>query len=287
MSRATRWLLAAALAAAPSGRAGAKDGVDRDKLYKHVRESVNMPADVELELGELKASEVPGFKRASLKISRGDYSDDETIHVSEDGRFYLLGQFNDLKTFPDNARLKNIDIRNEPVRGNAEGKVMIAEYTDFQCPYCRVGYQILRDKILKDFPTQVRWYYKSFPLKSIHPWAEPAAVAVECANEQGPEPFWKMHDLLFDRQSTIKAQNADEKFSEIAKESGLDEAKFQACFDGKKTLSEVQRDQREADALGLRSTPSFLVNGHLVSGADYEGLKRIIQESLEGHHGLP
>jgi protein-disulfide isomerase len=98
-------------------------------------------------------------------------------------------------------------------------------------------------------------------------------------------PFWKMHDELFEEQRSITAKNADEKFVELAKKSGADPAKFKACYESKGESELVRKDVFEGDAIGLRSTPTFLINGHLVAGADYETMKRIIDEALAGKHG--
>jgi protein-disulfide isomerase len=279
-------LAAAAIAAGSAASVRAKD-LDHDKLYSHIRESYNIPAEVDLSLGELKASPVPGFDVGELTFSREGMKQSETLYVSKDRRFYLMGTdaFKDVSTNPDKERIQKLSFEGRPIRGNSKATVTLIEFTDFQCPYCSMGFHILRDKMMKDFPTQVKWVYKSFPLKSIHPWAEGAAIAAECVREQGVAPFWKMHDELFEEQRSINAKNADEKFAAIAKSSGADPAKFQTCYDSRATAGLVSKDEAEGDAIGLRSTPSFLINGHLIAGADYDSIKRIIEESLKGLHG--
>lgn len=254
--------------------------LDKDLLYEHIRESYRIPDKVDLRLGQLKPSEVPGFNKAELRMGRGPDSQTHTLYISKDKRFYLLGTFMDLTVHPIQERLKKLKLKGAPVRGNPNAPVTLVEYTDFQCPYCAVGYRIVRDRILKEYPDKVKWVYKSFPLRSIHPWAEPAAIAVECAKLQGNDQFWKMHDAIFDNQRNIQVHNADDKFLKIAEEAGVETTAFQACYDGKKTLQTVRKDLVEAEELGLSSTPSFLVDGRLVAGADYGALKQAVEKSL-------
>lgn len=84
-----------------------------------------------------------------------------------------------------------------PSRGNSTGSVVIVEFSDFQCPFCsRVEPTI--EQVIQNYP-QVKLYYRNFPLSNIHPFAEKAAQAAECANEQGK--FWEYHDMLFAKQN--------------------------------------------------------------------------------------
>ncbi len=93
---------------------------------------------------------------------------------------------------------KNVDVGNAPVKGPQDAKVTIVEFSDFQCPYCERAYPTV-NQILKDYDGKVRIAYKQFPLNSIHPKAQKAAEAAECAKEQGK--FWEYHNKLFENQS--------------------------------------------------------------------------------------
>lgn len=257
-------------------------------MAEHLRETYNIPGNFEIGIGEFKGSDVAGFDVADVSLSRGRYKQAERLYLSKDGRHYLLGSFRDLKANPDQERLAKMDLKSSAYRGRAKAPVVIVQYTDFQCPYCQLGYQLMRDKIMKEYPKNVRWIYKALPLNSIHPWAEPAAIAVECAREQGDEKFWAMHDALFDGQRELTTANFGEKVKGLAEKSRVEVKPFLACFDGKKTLPAVQRDAAEAESLNVNSTPSFFVNGHMVSsGADYGAIKETIEEALKGKHGKP
>ncbi|MFH1725966.1 MAG: thioredoxin domain-containing protein [Elusimicrobiota bacterium] len=275
-------LLAALLPLLFACRAAA---LDKQALADHLRESYNFPATVNIELTDPKDSEIPGFQILAMSMSRGSQSQTQELYLSKDGRYYILGGFKDLSVHPDQERIKKMDISGAPSRGDKKAPVIVVEYTDFQCPFCKKGYDIMQDRIMKEFEGKVRWVYKSFPLTRIHPWAEPAAVGVECAKLQGEDKFWRLHDLIFDAQKEIRMANLDEKLEGFAGESKLDMEKFNACYDARKTKSMVDRDMAEAQELGITGAPAFLVNGHLVSGADYQGLKQTIEEALQGKHG--
>ena len=113
---------------------------------------------------------------------------------------------------------------------------------------------------------QVRYAFRNLPLHSIHPQAQKAAEAAECAGEQGQ--YWEMHDLLFEGQETWSGNpDAIGTFKEMAGELDLDQSQFDACLDDGEYADRVASDTEEALAVGLSSTPAFLINGVKLSGA--------------------
>jgi len=264
-----------------SGRAFA---YDKKALEEHIRETYQIPGEVGIVLGEAKASEVSGFDVIAVGLKVGPRTQDEKLYLSKDGQHYILGGFKDLKVLPSQERVKKMDLRTSPMRGKADAPVTVVEYTDFQCPFCERGYKIMKDQILKEYEGKVRWVYKSMPL-SFHDWAEPAAMAAECVKAQSPDQFWKMHDMIFDRQGDISSAEVDAKMGEFVKKIGADEKAFAACYDGKKTLEIVRRDTDEAGSMGISGTPAFVINGKLISGADYASIKRTVDTLLKRHGG--
>lgn len=259
--------------------------LDNAALAEHIRETYNVPGAVDISVGTPVAAGVPGFKKAAITFTRGEGSQQDSVWVSDNGKHYLLGGFKDLTSNPDQERLAKLDLSASPSRGSKKAPVTVVQYTDFECPFCQKGYEIMQDKILKEFPGKVRWVYKSLPLNSIHPMAEPAAMGAECAKLQGEEKFWKVHDALFAAQRELRPDTLADKLAEFVKAAGGDVKAFEACYEAKKTLPTVVKDAAEAEALGISGTPAFLVNGHLVSGADYATIKRLVEESLQGRHG--
>jgi protein-disulfide isomerase len=182
------------------------------------------------------------------------------------------------RTGPDPNKIHQVEIDGSPVRGAADGKVTIVEFSDFQCPYCgRVDPTL--DRLLEEYPDDVRIVYKHLPL-SFHANALPAAKAAVAAGMQGK--FWEMHDALFANQKQL----GEEKYLELARELGLDVEKFQADYKSAAVATEVAQDMNEARRLGVTGTPGFFVNGRFSSGAKpYESFKAMVEAELKRGEG--
>ncbi len=164
--------------------------------------------------------------------------------------------------------------KNDHIRGNANAPVTIVEYSDFQCPFCSKFHPTMM-QALEEYPNEVRWVFKHFPLNSIHPEATPAAEASECAGEQGK--FWEFADDLFDNQSRLGLT----LYTELAENSGLDMDQFNECVSSRKYQDKVNSDLAEGTSIGVRGTPGSFVNGEAVPGAvPFSVLKGMIDATL-------
>ena len=154
-----------------------------------------------------------------------------------------------------------IDVANRPVRGNPNAKVTLVIFSDFQCPFCQRGAQVM-DDVLKDYPNDVKLVFKHLPLP-FHENAGPASKAAMAAGEQGK--FWEMHDQLFKNQQNL----TPEGFIEMAKAVGADVEKFKAdlAANDAKYQKVIDEDSAKAAELGVQGTPGFFVNGVQVRGA--------------------
>lgn len=169
----------------------------------------------------------------------------------------------------------------EPIRGLPSATVTIVAYTDFQCPFCKTFVDDTFSTILANYPNDVKFVFKDFPIINLHPLAENAAIAGQCAFPQGM--FWEMHDLIFAKQSTL--QESD--FSDFANQLSLDTALFDICYNSKTTLPEVQDDTTEGSFKGVTGTPTFFVglssdmtNATKVEGAQPFSVFEAIIENL-------
>jgi predicted DsbA family dithiol-disulfide isomerase len=159
-----------------------------------------------------------------------------------------------------------------PSFGPKNAMVTIVEYSDFECLYCRTVYGTLK-QVLKMYEKEVRLVFKHLPLE-IHQHAFPAAQAAFCAGQQGL--FWQYHDALF----TAKTLSS-ESFLRIAGDLRLRLPQFNQCLTSPASRNAVSMNIREASQLGINSTPTFIVNGKLVSGAlSLEEFKAIIEQEL-------
>ncbi len=158
-----------------------------------------------------------------------------------------------------------------PFKGNIDAKVVVIEYSDFQCPACGSAYNYAKNTI-NEFQDEVRFEYRHFPLTSIHPYAFKAAVAAEAAGDQGK--FWEYHDKLFENQDNLKKED----LIKYAEELELDIEKFTATLEGTAKDSVVNKDIQEGISKGVNSTPSFFVNGKKIG--KWSNLKQAIQTEL-------
>jgi protein-disulfide isomerase len=289
-----RMLIAAAIATltatacntAPSSQPAttrAPPSAKSEDVAKRIEEyfTKSVTPGISLKANGIAPSEVSGWNKGSLDVDAGGNKQSIPFLVSLDGRYFISGEVTDLTVDPLQATMKKIDLKDRPSRGPADAKVTIVEFSDFQCPFCSRGYQILEEQVMPEYEGKVRLFFKHLPLKSIHPWAEGAALATECAAEQSPEAFWKLYHATFKAQREINQDNLKSKMTEFAKSAGLDEAKFTQCFDGKTALPRVEKDLADAAAVGANSTPTFFINGRRLEGAQpLENFKAVIDEEL-------
>jgi len=167
---------------------------------------------------------------------------------------------------------------NDPVLGDPNAPVTIIEFSDFQCPFCARFYSQTEIQLIDEYVKtgKARIIYRDFPL-SFHPEAEPAALAAECANEQGK--FWEFHDKVFQNQASMSIAS----YKQWAADLGLNTQQFNSCLDSKKYLAEVQKDFNDGAAAGVSGTPTFFINGQKIVGAQpYAAFKSLIDALLAG-----
>jgi protein-disulfide isomerase len=238
-----------------------KQGVSTEELLKRERTA----------LGPISDEQVTDFYEKNKQRMGGATRD----QVAERIRTFLDGQRDDDVKAALRKRA-NIEVLLEPPRitvaaegpslGRAGAPITIVEFSDFQCPYCaRAG--AIAKQIQQRYPDQVYFVYRHLPLERIHPNARPAAEASACADAQGR--FWEYHDALFANQRALGAED----LQRYAKELGLDTTAFAQCVKERKFQAQVDRDlaaaTEAAEGAGKPGlgTPSFFVNGILLSGA--------------------
>ena len=142
--------------------------------------------------------------------------------------------------------------------GPADAKITIVEFSDFECPACRVAEPPLR-ALLKLYDGKVRLVFKHFPLENMHRWARSGAIAAECAGRQGK--FWEYHHELYDRQSEWPSERSEERLASYAKKIKLDEAAWQSCRKDPAAGEAVSADHKDGMNAWVGSTPTFFING--------------------------
>jgi protein-disulfide isomerase len=168
-----------------------------------------------------------------------------------------------------------IPVDGSPVRGPADARITLVEFSDFECPFCSAAVKQV-DIVMAAYPKDVKLIYKQFPL-SMHPHAQFAAEASLAAREQGK--FWEMYEVLFKNFQHLSRENV----MLWAKQLGLDVDKFKADIDSRKFKAMVDKDLADGEAAGVYGTPAFYINGKQYNGeVSLAALKPILAAELKG-----
>src|SRR5580692_11526729 len=168
-----------------------------------------------------------------------------------------------------------IAVDGAPVRGPADARITLVEFSDFECPFCSAAEKQV-DIVMAAYPKDVKLIYKQFPL-SMHPHAQFAAEASLAAREQGK--FWEMYEVLFKNFQHLSRENV----MLWAKQLGLDVDKFKADIDSRKFKTVVDKDLADGEAVGVYGTPAFYINGKQYNGeVSLAALKPILAAELKG-----
>jgi protein-disulfide isomerase len=273
----------AALALAALAQAPKKSALDKATMEAYVRHLFVMDSRVKVEVSDPKPSELTGFSQVTVHASAGNSAQDFVFYVSKDGSKIVQGTVFDVNNNPFKSDLDKIKTEGAPNFGTAGAPVVLVEFSDFECPYCKEEAAMLRANLPVSYQKQVHFYYKEYPLENIHPWARAGAIAGRCVYRQSNDLFWEFHDWIFPHQGEITPENLKDKVMEWAKsKNGLDSAQLSQCIDTKATEAEVNKTIAEAKALNVDQTPTLFVNGRRIGGAfDWPSLHAIIDYEIE------
>jgi len=164
-----------------------------------------------------------------------------------------------------------VNFANDPAIGPLNAPITIVAFEDFQCPYCEAAFPAVK-ALLNKHGDKVRFIYRDFPISALHPDAQLAAEAGACANEQGQ--FWPYHDRLYQNQDHLSVDDLKRYATELNLEVDL----FNDCLDTGKYSSEVQEDLQDGIDAGVTGTPTFFINGNVVSGViNEQGFDQIVE----------
>jgi protein-disulfide isomerase len=147
----------------------------------------------------------------------------------------------------------------DPSKGAKGAPVTIIEWSDYQCPYCKKNYEVMK-QLEQKYGDKVTIVFRDFPLP-FHDKAQKAAEASECADDQGK--FWEIHDFMFTNQDKLDVDSLKSAASTL----GMDGAKFNECLDSGKYKSEIEKDTADGKVAGVTGTPAAFINGRMVNGA--------------------
>jgi protein-disulfide isomerase len=175
-----------------------------------------------------------------------------------------------------------ITLENEPMIGDQNASVKVVEYGDFQCPACRNFEQTVYSQIKSEYidTGQVKFYWKDFPLESVHPWASSASEVAECTYRQNETAFWNVKDSIFTNQPSLNTGNAQKEAIGYAVEAGVNESELRSCIQNDNPGSAVTEDIREGRSNGVSGTPTIFVNGERLGSFNYATVSQAIEDEL-------
>jgi protein-disulfide isomerase len=166
-------------------------------------------------------------------------------------------------------------VDDDPYLGPEDAPVVIVEFSAFACPYCGRHHRETFPAIIENYGQYVRYVYRDFPVIN-PPVSVPAALAANCANDQGK--FWEYATTLYNNQDKL----GEAFFVDTASQLGLDMTEWMACYQEQRYMSEIDSDTLDGRVLNIGGTPGFFVNGQYVSGAQpYEFFERLILRELQ------
>jgi protein-disulfide isomerase len=270
-------------AASPQKTASKKaSALNKTDMEAYLRHLFVWPPPIVLTVSDPKPGPMAGYYEVKVRGTSGAQMQEETFYVSFDGQKIIRGTVFDVSQNPFKPELDKIKTEGRPSMGTPGASVVLAEFSDFECPYCREEAKLLRENLLKTYPKEVRLYFFDFPLEQIHPWAKAAAMAGRSIFKQSAAAWWDYHDWVFDKQSEITADNFRSKLLEFAKTKDLDIDALTKSIDSKETEDEVNKTVLLGQSLNVNQTPTLFINGRRVAGAStWNDLKFVIDYEIE------
>lgn len=185
--------------------------------------------------------------------------------------------------------IQSISSDNDPMRGDPDAPITIIEFSDFQCPFCAKFHETTLPLLEKNYIStgKVNFVYRDFPITSIHPNALPAALASECADDQGK--FWEIHDMIFENQRIwqgLAPKDAASVFRDYAIEFDVNIEEFDSCINSGKYLNEIRGDLDDGRAYGVTGTPGFFIGNEeigftkLIGAQPFSSFQKVIDGQL-------
>ena len=237
-----------------------------------IRSKSNVPPEYKIEIGPRQKSDVAGYDAIEVYFNaEGKTSKPVTFLLSSDGK--TLAQFSKYDISKDPKEL--VSGANRPARGGAaNAAVLIVVFDDLECPFCAKMHAQIFPALTDRYKDQVRVVYRDFPLDQ-HPWAMRAAIDTNCLGTQSPAGYWNLVDFIHlhagelggDEKSVSKANEAlDSLTRDEGKRQKVDLDALNGCL-SKQDDTLVKASMKEAEGLGVDSTPALFINGEKLEGA--------------------
>lgn len=259
------------------------------RIERRIRATYDLEDSVKVSISPLRASEFPNFDEFNVTLTGEVNQKTLDFLLSKDQKSLIRLTRMDLSKDPYAETMQKIDIKDRPVRGNANAKVVVVSYDDFECPFCSRAHRTLFPELLKEYGDRVAFIYKDFPLSEIHPWAIHAAVDANCLASQSNDAYWDFADYIHSNQSVVNSERSrEDQFAALDKITAnegtkfkVDSAKLETCVKAQ-NAGAVMASLKEGESLGIDGTPTLFVNGQMVNGArTADEFRTIFDKALE------
>jgi protein-disulfide isomerase len=244
-------------------------------VQTEVTDKVTVPTDAEItKFYEANKANIKS-DLASVRAAIGRYLQEQQQEALEVALANRLRTGGNVKIFLKEpaSPMMNVSLGTGASRGDVDSPVTVVEFTDYQCSACGGMYPIA-EEVLKSYGPRVHFVMRNFPLTTVHPNAYNAAQAAEAAKAQGK--FWEYIDVLFKNQTTLDRDS----LKKYATQVGLDRKQFDADFDSGKYEAIVRRDLEDGESYGIEATPTFFINGVILTEYSGEGLRAAIEKAF-------
>ncbi len=275
-------LASAVLAAVPAGVAQVSDQAGaRDKVLQYVRKRFNIPESVKITMTDLRESAFPDFLETTVTLDDGKTKQSQPLFVSKNMRYIVEGSIFNLGGDSPQDIVRLISLKDQPSQGPANAPVTLVEFSDLECPVCAKMHEELETEVVPKYGDKLRIVFKEFPLVSIHDWALTGAIAAQCIYQMDPTKYVQFRSEIFKNQESIAGDRARDMLLHYGADVGVDNMKLATCIDSRATLSRVEANMNEGEALGVGQTPTSYVNGRILIGAPpVAEISKVIDETL-------
>ena len=275
-------LLAMVLAAVPTLIAQApNEPATHDKIIHYVRARFAIPDSVKITMTDLRESIYADYLETTMVLDDGKDKRSQPLFVSKNLRYLVQGNIFNLGGDPRQDIIRLISLEDQATQGPSNAPVTLVEYSDLQCPVCARMHEELETDIVPKYGDKLRVVFKEYPIVAIHDWALTGAIAAQCAYQIDPSKYVAFRSAVYKSQESISAEHARDMLLHLGAEAGVDNMKLAACIDSKGSLSRIEANMHEGDALGVASTPTSFINGRAIVGASIStDFYKLIDEAM-------
>jgi protein-disulfide isomerase len=253
----------------------------REKIIRFVRDRFSIPDSVKITMTDPRESAYPDFLETTLTLDDGKDKRSQPFFVSKNLRYLVEGSIFNLGGDPREEIVRLISLQDQAAQGPANAPVTLVEYSDLECPVCAHLQEELETDVVPKYGNKLRVVFKEFPLVIIHDWALTGAIAAQCTYQIDPTKYVAFRSAVFKNQESLTAEHARDMLLHFGAEAGVDNMKLAACIDSRDSLSRVEANMREGEALGVGETPTSFINGRtLVGGPPSADIYKLIDEAM-------